>query len=254
MGNLSYPNHEEVAHDVSANLRNTSEVFSETGRGASKASADLQADRPPLTRRDVVIAVGRGPVALIEEILDIELCLPGLVDRRKDPGVEANEARQLHGVVGRGERIREVNDPKGGGPDRSDLILVPPRELMKRNELNAVAREDGRRRVAGNPSVGIGVAKPGLPIVGQIALQFSLEPANCVAARQDEKSGSVRVGQRNMGALEVIDGDRTQEMRECLAYDADFIVYEFLWRQNHGAVVERAELVARGGQIRDHVR
>src|SRR2546426_8207923 len=27
--------------------------FSETGRGASKASADLQADRPPLTRREV---------------------------------------------------------------------------------------------------------------------------------------------------------------------------------------------------------
>ena len=34
---------------------------------------------------------------------------------------------------------------KRGGPDRIDLILVPPRELMERNELNAVAGADGGR-------------------------------------------------------------------------------------------------------------
>jgi hypothetical protein len=37
--------------------------------------------------------------------------------------------------------------------------------------------------VALDPGVGIGVSEPGLPSVVQIALQFRLEPANCVAAR-----------------------------------------------------------------------
>src|SRR5215470_15188427 len=40
---------------------------------------------------------------------------------------------------------------KRGGPDRIDLILVPPRELVERNELNAVARADGVRGVARQP-------------------------------------------------------------------------------------------------------
>src|SRR5262249_6190762 len=39
--------------------------------------------------------------------------------------------------------------PSEGGPERIDLILVPPRELMERNELNAVAGADGGRGVAG---------------------------------------------------------------------------------------------------------
>ena len=114
----------------------------------SKASGDLEADRPRLTGRDVVIGIRGGPIALVEEVLEIELRLPGRIDRRKYPGVETHEARQVYGIVRRGERIREVDDFERSGPDWSKLILVPPRELVKRNELNAIAREDGRRRGA----------------------------------------------------------------------------------------------------------
>src|SRR5206468_450696 len=123
-------------------------VFSEATGGRSKASDGFEADRPRLTGRDVVIGIRGGPIALVEEVLEIELRLPGRIDRRKYPGVETHEARQVYGVVRRGERIREVDDAEGCGPNRRELILVPPRELMKRDELNAVAREDGRRRGA----------------------------------------------------------------------------------------------------------
>src|SRR5215813_6515712 len=109
---------------------------------ASQLRGDLEAEGPRLTRRNVVVGIRRGPIALVEDVLDIELRLPGRVDLRIDAGVEAQEARQVDGA----ER---------GGPDRIDLILVPPRELMERNELNAVARADGGRGVARHPRIGV---------------------------------------------------------------------------------------------------
>src|SRR5262249_56142504 len=68
-----------------------------------------------------------------------------------EEGVEGEEAGEMEGVVGRGVRIRGVDGAERGGPDRIDLILVPPRELMERNELNTVARADGVRGVARQP-------------------------------------------------------------------------------------------------------
>src|SRR5712691_2220438 len=58
---------------------------------SSQLRRDLEAKGPRLTRRDVVVAVGRGPIALVEDVLDIELRLPGRVDLRVDAGVEAQE-------------------------------------------------------------------------------------------------------------------------------------------------------------------
>src|SRR5215831_3025287 len=118
---------------------------------ASQLRGDLEAEGPRLAGRDVVVAVRRGPIALVEDVLDIELRLPGRVDLRIDAGVEAQEARQVDAVVGRRIRIREVDGAERGGPDRIDLILVPPRELMERNEPNAVAGADGGRGVARHP-------------------------------------------------------------------------------------------------------
>jgi len=65
----------------------------------SKPSGDFQAERPRLTGRDIIVSVRRGPIALIEQILDIELRLPVLVNGGKDSEVEAHESRQVHGVV-----------------------------------------------------------------------------------------------------------------------------------------------------------
>src|SRR5499425_918143 len=118
---------------------------------ASQLGSDLEAEGPRLARRDVVVGVGRRQIALVEDVLDIELRLPGRVDLRIDAGVEAQEARQVDAVVGRRVRIREVDGAERGRPDRIDQILVPPRELMERNELNAVAGADGGRGVARHP-------------------------------------------------------------------------------------------------------
>jgi hypothetical protein len=171
----------------------------------SQLSGDLEAIGPRLARREVVVAIRRGPIALVEDVLDIELRLPGLGDLRKDAGVEAQEARQVDAVVGRRVRIREVDGAERGGPDRIDLILVPPRELMEGHELNAVALADGGRGVARHPRIGVGVAEPGLPTVVDITLELGLEAANPVLARQDEKSRLVRIGQRNVGANQIVD-------------------------------------------------
>ena len=45
-----------------------------------------------LTRRDVVVGIRRGPIALVEEVLDIELRFPGLGDLRVDAGVYIQHA------------------------------------------------------------------------------------------------------------------------------------------------------------------
>ena len=185
-----------------------------------------------MTRREVVVAVRRGPVALVEEVLDIELRLPVRSDLRIDPGIDADEARQVHGIVRRSERIREVDDADGCGPDRSELILVPPGELIERHELDAVARKDGRRGGAGNTSVGVGVAQPGLPIVGQITLQLGLEATDAVGSRQDEEAGPVRVGQRYVVPVELVARRREQQVRQCIPFDADLVVDEFLRRED----------------------
>jgi hypothetical protein len=54
---------------------------------ASQLRGGLQAKGPRLTRRDVVVDVRRGSMALVEDVLDIEPCLPGLGDLRVDAGV-----------------------------------------------------------------------------------------------------------------------------------------------------------------------
>ena len=48
----------------------------------SQLRGHLEAEGPRLARRDVVVAVRRGPIALVEDVLDIELRLPGRVDLR----------------------------------------------------------------------------------------------------------------------------------------------------------------------------
>ena len=59
---------------------------------ASQLRGDLEAEGARLARRDVVVAVRRGPIALVEDILDIELRLPGRVDLRIDAGVDIQHA------------------------------------------------------------------------------------------------------------------------------------------------------------------
>src|SRR4051812_38974544 len=57
-------------------------------------------DRQRLPRRDVVVAVGGRPIMLVEQVLDIELHAPVLVDLAVNGRIEANEARQPHRVIG----------------------------------------------------------------------------------------------------------------------------------------------------------
>jgi hypothetical protein len=46
-----------------------------------------------LTQREAVDAIRRGPIALVEDVLDIELRLPGLGDLRVDAGVDFRVAK-----------------------------------------------------------------------------------------------------------------------------------------------------------------
>src|SRR5258708_37520853 len=125
---------------------------------------------------------------------------------------------------------------------------------MEGNELNAVALADGRRSVARHPRIGIGVAEPGLPTVVDITPQLGLEAANPVLARQDEKSRVVRIGQRNVGANQIVDRGAVYELRERVPFDADFLLEEPLRREDDGAVAGRAELLAGGTKVGDTVR
>src|SRR5262249_59556102 len=80
----------------------------------SQLSGDLQEKGPRLTRRDVVVGIRRGPIALVEEVLDIEVRFPGLGDLRVDAGVEAQEARRVDAFVGRRLRSRAVDADERG--------------------------------------------------------------------------------------------------------------------------------------------
>ena len=78
-----------------------------------------------LTGRNVVVAIGRGPVAGVENVLDVELSAPGLVDFQIERGIDANKAGQFDEVVRCRVGIREVDDAEPGAPDRINLVFVP---------------------------------------------------------------------------------------------------------------------------------
>src|SRR3954452_25047500 len=56
-----------------------------------------------LSGRDVVVAVGGGPVTPLEDVLDVELHAPHLVDLRIDRCIEADKTGQPHRIVGGSE-------------------------------------------------------------------------------------------------------------------------------------------------------
>src|ERR1700709_796634 len=106
------------------------------------------AEGTPLARRDIVVAVRRRPIALVEEILAIELRPPGLVDLRVDGGIEANEAGEPDRIVAGGKGIAEIEDAEPGTPHLCELVFVPPCELVVGHKLNTIAGHDGCRRRA----------------------------------------------------------------------------------------------------------
>jgi hypothetical protein len=67
-------------------------IYEYTLARASQLGGDLEAEGPRLARRDVVVAVRRGPIPFVEDVLDIELRLPGRVDLRKYAGVYIEHA------------------------------------------------------------------------------------------------------------------------------------------------------------------
>jgi len=87
-----------LAKRTLASDRHPIAIYEYTLTRASQLGGDLEAKGPWLTRRDVVVAIRRGPIALVEDVLDIEPRLPGRVDLREDAGVEAQEARQVDAV------------------------------------------------------------------------------------------------------------------------------------------------------------
>ena len=67
-------------------------IYEHTLARASQLRGDLEAEGPRLAQRDVVVAVRRGPIALVEDVLDIELRLPSRVDLRIDASVYIQNA------------------------------------------------------------------------------------------------------------------------------------------------------------------
>jgi hypothetical protein len=92
-------------------------------------------------------------------------------------------------------------------------------ELIERNELDAIARHDRRRRRACHAGIGIGVTKCRLPVGVHVTVQGCLEAMNAVSPRQDEKSRIVRVRQRNIVSFEVIHRRRVKQARIDVPFD-----------------------------------
>ena len=101
--------------------------------------------------------------------------------------------------------------------------------------------------------VGVGIAQGGLPIAADVALLLRFEAPNSVFAGHDEEPGIVRVRQRHIGAIEIIYGRAEEQAREYVPFDADLLILEFLRRERYRAAGQRAELIARGREVRDAV-
>src|SRR6516164_4424351 len=78
----------------------------------SQLGGDLEAEGPRLTRRDVVVVIRRGPIALVEDVLDIELRLPGRGDLRIDAGVYIQHALPVvqQRLLNAGIRLAKIID------------------------------------------------------------------------------------------------------------------------------------------------
>src|SRR3954466_4043316 len=74
-----------------------------------KSADGRQPYRERLPGRAVVIAVGGRPIVLGEQVFDMELDAPVLIDLPVHRRIEANEARQSHRVIRRGKGIGEID-------------------------------------------------------------------------------------------------------------------------------------------------
>lgn len=219
----------------------------------SEPGAGRNPERASFARRNVVVAVGAGPIALVEDVLDIELRAPGLVDLGEQAGIDADKTGQSDGVVRRSERVREVDDAERGGPTRIDLIFVPERELIIGHQLDAVAGNDRGRGVAGDARIRVGIAECGLPIRHGIAGHGGLDAADFIRPAREEQAVAAGIGDRHIGAVELIHRRGELQFRQDIPLRADLGVLELLRRQQKRARRQGRELVARSGQIGDAV-
>src|ERR1700710_1283763 len=91
-------------------------VFLELLKSGHRRKPDGQG----LAGRDVVVAISRRPITLVEDVFDVELRPPGFVDLLVDRRIEADEARQCDRVVRRGKGIGEKDNADGHRPVRID--------------------------------------------------------------------------------------------------------------------------------------
>src|SRR5438270_11237111 len=124
-----------------------------------KSADGRQPYRERLARRDVVVAVGARPIMAVEQVFDIELDAPVLIDLPVQRGVEADEAGQPDRVIRGRKGIGAIDLAHRRGPEWIDLVFVPPGELIGGNELHPVAGYNGGGGVAADPRVGIGITE-----------------------------------------------------------------------------------------------
>jgi hypothetical protein len=101
-----------VAKRTLASDRHPIAIYEYTLARAPQLSGDLEAEGPRLTRREVVVAIRRGPIALVEDVLDVELRLPGRVDLRIDAGVYIQHALPVvqQQLLNAGIRLAKITD------------------------------------------------------------------------------------------------------------------------------------------------
>src|SRR5688572_2530096 len=94
---------------------------------SSEAGDHRGAHRQRRSRRDVVVVMRIRVVALVEQVLDIELQAQPLARRVVNAGVDAREPRQFHEIVGRCVHVRLVDHAETDAEGRAEIVTIPER-------------------------------------------------------------------------------------------------------------------------------
>src|SRR5436190_1198760 len=152
-------------------------LSSRTGIGRRVAPA-VGATR---SRADVGVAVGGRIIGAVEHVLNVELYPDVLIEPVKEGGIDPDETRDAHRVVGRGEDLVAINDAEPGAPLLAEVIPVPQRQRVTRQLRQPGAGGDGGRLRRQDPAFLVGVAARDAPVFREAAGQAELNALGALA-------------------------------------------------------------------------
>ena len=217
--------------------------------GRAEVCRDAHAEGAGRAGRDVVVAVRRGEVVPVENILDVDLGAHALVEAIEHGGVEADEAWQRDGVVGRGEDRIAIDRADADAPLRAQVVAVPERKRVpgQLGEPRAGAHRGRLGRL--DAAVLVGIAAGDAPFLAEAAGDAEFHALGALTVDQDRLGRIRRVGNHDVAAVEAVGRGGKDKVGADIPLQSELEIREFLRIEGAVGEAQRGKLLAGPGDI-----